>query len=186
MKQSRHYGKIETSYEAYAAAIRRLLECGQGIDCHDACDLVHDFFAHWLKMPEDDKSQLKTAQARSWIASSVWRRGLNQYRRRARWERLKADYAAHCSQVEERTPLDDLIAWEEKERVRAMAKAFWKRLKCDATPRMRSVYKMHRHGISFPEIAKRLGVSGETVRRDMYRVRAMLALELLRLRGSVL
>ena len=129
-------------------------------DDAESKDVVHDIFARLL----DGHSDLKEETAESYLLTSVRNRCLNVMRNRQIQERVERLYLLD---------LDTTITPTEK--FEEELKALYKGIDHLEPPVCRDVIVQHfRDGITFKEIASRLGVSETTVYKHLHRALSQL------------
>ena len=129
-------------------------------DDAESKDVVHDIFARLL----DGHSDLKEETAESYLLTSVRNRCLNVMRNRQIQERVERLYILD---------LDTTITPTEK--FEEELKALYKGIDQLEPPVCRDVIVQHfRDGITFKEIASRLGVSETTVYKHLHRALSQL------------
>ena len=133
-------------------------------DDTESKDVVHDIFAHLLRNSQD----LREETAESYLLTSVRNRCLNVIRSRQIQERVEHLYLLD---------LDTNIT--PTERLEEELKALYKGINQLEPPVCRDIIMQHfRDGITFKDIANRLGVSETTVykhlRRALHQLRTQL------------
>ena len=133
-------------------------------DDAESKDVVHDIFAHLLRNSQD----LREETAESYLLTSVRNRCLNVIRSRQIQERVEHLYLLD---------LDTNIT--PTERLEEELKALYKGINQLEPPVCRDIIMQHfRDGITFKDIANRLGVSETTVykhlRRALHQLRTQL------------
>jgi len=124
-------------------------------DDAESKDVVHDIFAHLLRNSQD----LREDTAESYLLTSVRNRCLNVIRSRQIQERVEHLYLLD---------LDTTIT--PTERLEEELKALYKGIDQLEPPVCRDIIMQHfRDGITFKEIANRLGVSETTVYKHLRR-----------------
>ena len=124
-------------------------------DDAESKDVVHDIFAHLLRNSQD----LREDTAESYLLTSVRNRCLNVIRSRQIQERVEHLYLLD---------LDTTIT--PKERLEGELEALYKGIDLLEPPVCRDIIMQHfRDGITFKEIASRLGVSETTVYKHLRR-----------------
>ena len=124
-------------------------------DDAESKDVVHDIFAHLLRNSQD----LHEDTAESYLLTSVRNRCLNVIRSRQIQERVEHLYLLD---------LDTTIT--PTERLEEELKALYKGINQLEPPVCRDIIMQHfRNGITFKEIANRLGVSETTVYKHLRR-----------------
>ena len=123
-------------------------------DDAESKDVVHDIFAHLLRNSQD----LREDTAESYLLTSVRNRCLNVIRSRQIQERVEHLY------------LLDLDTITPAERLEEELEALYKGIDQLEPPVCRDIIMQHfRDGITFKEIANRLGVSETTVYKHLRR-----------------
>ena len=124
-------------------------------DDAESKDVVHDIFAHLLR----DSQDLREETAESYLLTSVRNRCLNVIRSRQIQERVEHLYLLD---------LDTTIT--PTERLEEELKALYKGINQLEPPVCRDIIMQHfRDGVTFQEIAIRLGVSETTVYKHLRR-----------------
>ncbi len=124
-------------------------------DDAESKDVVHDIFAHLLRNSQD----LREETAESYLLTSVRNRCLNVIRSRQIQERVEHLYLLD---------LDTNIT--PTERLEEELKALYKGINQLEPPVCRDIIMQHfRDGVTFKEIASRLGVSETTVYKHLRR-----------------
>ena len=124
-------------------------------DDAESKDVVHDIFAHLLRESQD----LREETAEHYLLTSVRNRCLNVIRSRQRHERIERLYLLD---------LDTTVI--PTERLEEELKALYKGINQLEPPVCRDIIMQHfRDGITFKEIANRLGVSETTVYKHLRR-----------------
>ena len=124
-------------------------------DDAESKDVVHDIFAHLLRNSQD----LREETAESYLLTSVRNRCLNVIRSRQIQERVEHLYLLD---------LDTTIT--PTERLEEELKALYKGIDQLEPPVCRDIIMQHfRDGVTFKEIASRLGVSETTVYKHLRR-----------------
>ena len=124
-------------------------------DDTESKDVVHDIFAHLLRNSQD----LREDTAESYLLTSVRNRCLNVIRSRQIQERVEHLYLLD---------LDTTIT--PTERLEEELKALYKGIDQLEPPVCRDIIMQHfRDGITFKEIASRLGVSETTIYKHLRR-----------------
>ena len=146
--------KLEKLFKQYYRQMYRLAT----ILLHDDAeskDVVHDIFAHLLRNSQD----LREDTAESYLLTSVRNRCLNVIRSRQIQERVEHLYLLD---------LDTTIT--PTERLEEELEALYKGIDQLEPPVCRDIIMQHfRDGITFKEIANRLGVSETTVYKHLRR-----------------
>ena len=146
--------KLEKLFKQYYRQMYRLAT----ILLHDDAeskDVVHDIFAHLLRESQD----LREETAERYLLTSVRNRCLNVIRSRQIQERVEHLYLLD---------LDTTIT--PTERLEEELKALYKGIDQLEPPVCRDIIMQHfRDGITFKEIASRLGVSETTVYKHLRR-----------------
>jgi RNA polymerase sigma-70 factor (ECF subfamily) len=153
--------KLETLFKQHYRKMYRLAT----ILLHDdveSKDVVHDIFAHLL----DEQIVLREGTAESYLLTSVRNRCLNVIRGRQIQERVERLYLLEFG--------TSLNSPEEEE-----LKALYKGIDLLDPPVCRDIILQHfRDGITFKEIARRLGVSETTVYKHLRRALSQLRTQL--------
>ena len=146
--------KLEKLFKQYYRQMYRLATMLLHDDA-ESKDVVHDIFAHLLRNSQD----LREDTAESYLLTSVRNRCLNVIRSRQIQERVEHLYLLD---------LDTTIT--PTERLEEELKALYKGIDQLEPPVCRDIIMQHfRDGITFKEIANRLGVSETTVYKHLRR-----------------
>ena len=146
--------KLEKLFRQYYRQMYRLATMLLHDDA-ESKDVVHDIFAHLLR----DSQDLRKETAESYLLTSVRNRCLNVIRSRQIQERVEHLYLLD---------LDTNIT--PTERLEEELKALYKGIDQLEPPVCRDIIMQHfRDGITFKEIANRLGVSETTVYKHLRR-----------------
>ena len=155
--------RLEKLFKQYYRQMYRLA----AILLHDDAeskDVVHDIFAHLL----DDHISLQEETAGSYLLTSVRNRCLNVIRSRQRHERIERLYLLD---------LDTTVI--PTERLEEELKALYKGIELLKPPVCRDIIIQHfRDGVTFKEIACRMGVSETTVYKHLRRALSQLRTQL--------
>lgn len=143
---------LSTIYADEQSRLRRHL-IRRGLSAPAAADIVHDAFVKLLRSPKDD-----IRDVRAYLRRAAETIAIDDWRRRHRSEAVidPADYRQDV--VPDPAPAPDaaMMAREEQAALLAAIEAL--------PPRCREVLLLHRfEGLSYAEIAQRLGISRNTV-----------------------